>query len=94
MGLDSFPSIYTQVAVPRPSTLLNSLLAFLMGPLETKKNAYSRIVDGKNLIVDLLRHCISLSRGLGGEHRTPHPGLAFSQKCFFHFKNYIILSLH
>lgn len=66
MGLDSFPSIYTQVAVPRPSTLLNSLLAFLMGPLETKKNAYSRIVDGKNLIVDLLRHCISLNRGLGG----------------------------
>lgn len=69
MGLDSFPSKYIQVAVTGPSTLLYS--PFSLGPRETKKNVDSRIIDGKNFSVDILRHCISLRKGLmGGKPHT------------------------
>lgn len=68
-----FPTTYIQAAVLRPRATLNSLFPFLMVPHETKKNAGSRIADGKNFSVDPLSHRISLIKGFGGKFPSPPP---------------------
>lgn len=91
-----FPTTYIQAAVLRPRATLNSLFPFLMVPHETKKNAGSRIADGKNFSVDPLSHRISLIKGFGGNFPPLllHPRLSFSPKMLLPLEKLYYFNLH